>query len=291
MWAARRRARALVTAVVAGLLIAAGGPAIGQTARPTTYVALGDSFTSGPLIPNQLPGPWGCFRSDHNYPHLVAGFLAQPLRDVSCGGAKTVDMTAPQPVFDGANPPQLHAVDSETGLVTIGIGGNDIGFSEIVKTCATLIPLGTPCQRRYVGSGGDEISRRIAETGPKVAAVLAEIDRRAPQAEVFVVGYPAVLPDAGPGCWPIMPYTSGDVSYLRAKEKGLNAMLAAQAAAAGAVYVDAYGPSIGHDACALPGTRWVEPLVPASFAAPVHPNAVGTAGVASVVVATIKASR
>ena len=291
MSAAGRRARAFLAAVAAGLLMGAGGPAVGEAARPTTYVALGDSYTAGPLIPSQLPGPWGCFRSDHNYPHLVAGLVRQPLRDVSCSGARTLDMTAPQRVFDGANAPQLQAVDSDTGLVTIGIGGNDIGFSELAKRCATLVPFGTPCQWRYVGAGGDEISRRIAETGPKVAAVLAEIHRRAPLARVFVVGYPAVLPDVGAGCWPIMPYAYGDVSYLRAKERELNGMLAAQAAAADAVYVDTYRPSIGHDACALPGARWIEPVLPLSLAAPVHPNALGMAGMASAVAATINASR
>ena len=59
-------------------------------------------------------------------------------------------------------------------------------------------------------------------------------------------------------------------------------MLAAQAAAAGATYVDVYGPSLGHDACQLPGIRWVEPVVPLSPAAPVHPNALGMQGMAAV---------
>jgi lysophospholipase L1-like esterase len=284
-----RAAKTLIAALGAGLLVGTGAPAGGQVAG-TTYVALGDSYAAGPLIPNQLPGPWGCFRSDHDYPHLVAGSLGEPVRDVSCSGAATPDMTAPQDVFDGANPPQLSAVDGDTRLVTLTIGGNDIGFTEIAETCATLNPFGTPCQRRYVDGAGDEISRRIAETGPKVGAVLTEIRRRAPQARVFVVGYPAVLPDSGIGCWPVMPYAYRDVPYLRAREKELNAMLSAQAAGHDAVYVDTYGPSIGHDACALPGLRWVEPVVPLALAAPVHPNAAGMAGVASVVTAAIRAS-
>lgn len=286
----RRAAGALAAVVTAGFLSGGGGPAGGEVPGRTTYVALGDSYTAGPLIPNQLPGPWGCLRSSQDYPHLVARSLGQLLVDVSCSGAATVDMTAPQRVRGGTNAPQLHSVHRDTRLVTIGIGGNDIGFAEIAETCATLIPLGTPCQRRYAASGGDEISRRIAETGPKVAAVLDEIHRRAPLAKVFVVGYPAVFPDIGVGCWPVMPYAYGDVPYLRAKEKELNAMLAAQASSGRATYVDAYGPSIGHDACALPGTRWVEPVVPLSLAAPVHPNALGMAGAAAAVTATINAS-
>jgi hypothetical protein len=84
-----------------------------------------------------------------------------------------------------------------------------------------------------------------------------------------------------------MPVAPGDAPYLRDTEKRLNAMLATQAAAAGATYVDVYTPSIGHDACSLPGARWVEPLLPLSPAAPVHPNALGMQGMAAVVAAAM----
>ncbi|MGH9165830.1 MAG: hypothetical protein ACRDZW_10010 [Acidimicrobiales bacterium] len=87
-----------------------------------------------------------------------------------------------------------------------------------------------------------------------------------------------------------MPVAVADVGYLRDKEKELNAMLATQASAAGAVYVDTYRPSLGHDACALPGVRWVEPVVPAAPAAPVHPNASGMRGMADAVLAAVTAS-
>ena len=61
------------------------------------------------------------------------------------------------------------------------------------------------------------------------------------------------------------------------------------AQANGAVYVDVYTPSIGRDACAAASTRWVEPLVPANAAAPVHPNARGMDGMAAAVAAAIRA--
>ena len=72
-----------------------------------------------------------------------------------------------------------------------------------------------------------------------------------------------------------MPVADGDVAYLRAKQEELNAMLADQAAANGARLVDVYAASVGHDACAPPVLRWVEPYVPASLAAPLHPNLIG----------------
>jgi len=221
---------------------------------------------------------------------LVAPSLALPaFRDVSCSGAETEDMTAPQGVTPGPNPPQFNALNAATKVATLGIGGNDIGFTEIVQNCSSATPTGSPCQDRYVVNGQDEISARIAATAPLVAAVLQGIHSRSPAAEVFVVGYPAILPETGNGCWPQMPIAPADVPYLREKEKELNGMLAAQAAANGAVYVDTYTPSIGKDACQLPTVRWVEPAVPVNPAAPVHPNARGMEGVAAVVLAAVQA--
>jgi hypothetical protein len=64
-------------------------------------------------------------------------------------------------------------------------------------------------------------------------------------------------------------------------------MLSARAAAGGARYVDVYTPSIGHDSCS--STRWVEPLIPLSTAAPIHPNALGMRGMSTAVTAAVTA--
>ena len=288
-----RGIRAVTAAIVVGgslLAVAAPAPPAAASVPAAPYVALGDSYTAGPWIPKQLPDPAGCQRSDHNYPHVVAPALGLGLRDVSCSGAGTTHMTRPQDVSRGPNPPQLDALGAETRVVTLGIGGNDIGFGSLVTTCVVVVPWGTPCQDRYVVNGVDEISRRIAETAPRIATVLDDIHRRSPSATVFVVGYPTILPDAGFGCWPVLPFAPSDVPWLRAKHRELNAMLAAQAAADGSVYVDVYTPSIGHDACALPLHRWVEPVVPLSPAAPVHPNARGMEGMAAEVAARVRAA-
>lgn len=278
-------ARAMATLIV---LLALVSPApVAGAVGIESYVAMGDSFTSGPLIPNQLPDPLGCWRSDHNYPHLVAQARGFSLRDRSCSGASTTDLSSSQAVLGGPNPPQLDALDGDVDTVSMQIGGNDLGFYELLLRCAAVLPLGTPCQDTYVRGGADELSRRIAATRPKVAAALAEARRRSPRARLFVVGYPAILPEVQPGCWPVMPVAPGDVPYLRDKQKELNAMLATQAAAAGATFVDTYGPSIGHDACQRPGTRWVEPLIPLAPAAPVHPNALGMRSMADALLAAL----
>jgi lysophospholipase L1-like esterase len=281
-----RRARAAVGAVAAlGLVVVISGWARPGLAAPIQrYVALGDSYTAGPLIPQQQPNPLGCLRSDHDYPSYVAADLSvTSFRDASCSGASTADMTAAQNVNPGPNPPQLDRLDAQTQVVTVQIGGNDIGFEEVATTCATGNPTGTPCRDHYVVNGDDTISDRVSATAPKVASVLQGIHTRAPNALVLVVSYLAILPETGPGCWPRVPYAYEDVPYLRAKEHQLNAMLAQQAAANDAHYVDVYTASIGHDACDPPCLRWVEPASPGVPAAPLHPNVRGMEATADVI--------
>jgi lysophospholipase L1-like esterase len=266
-----------VVAVVLSFLVMAVAPAV---ARGADWVGLGDSYAAGPLIPNQSLSPLGCLRSDHNFAHLASAKDGLSLSDVSCSGAKTDNMTSSQSTSIGTNAPQFNALSAGTRVVSLQIGGNDIGFTEILENCVTYNPFAHPCQDRYNPGGNDQIQARIAATAPKVAAVLAGIHQRSPAAKVLVVNYAAILPDTGSGCWPQVPLAYADVPYLRAKEKALNTMLAQQAAAGGATYVDDYTASIGKDACRSSGTRWVEPLVPGNAAAPFHPNARGEAGVA-----------
>jgi hypothetical protein len=277
------RGRSFLVVLIALLVLAA--PA---AAAPKEYVSLGDSYAAGPLIPLQVP-PFGCLKSNNNYANLTARNLGLALKDASCSGAETEDMTNPQGVDpDGPNPPQFDRLTKKTGIVTLQIGGNDIGFSSIADNCASATSNeGTPCQDTYVHDGRDEISERIQATAPKVAAVLQGIHQLSPKARVLVVNYAAILPDEGPGCWPQMPVTDGDVPYVRAKEKELNQMLADQAAANGAELLDWYTASIGHDACKPPVIRWVEPVVPVNAAAPLHPNLGGMLGASELLTAML----
>jgi lysophospholipase L1-like esterase len=280
----RRALRLLVTAVAALAILVFGAAG----ARAANYVSLGDSYTAGPLIPNPVL-PLGCLKSSNNYPRLAAPTIGLPLRDPSCSGARTEHTTQPQNVDpDGPNPPQFNSLDAETTVVSITIGGNDIGFSSVAQDCITLNPFSTPCKDKYASGGKDQLAERIAATAPKVAAVLQGIKARSPLAKIYVLNYPAIFPETGFGCWPQMPIGFGDVPYLRSTEKNLNAMLATQAAANGATLVNWYGASIGHDACKGSSTRWVEPLVPGELAAPIHPNKAGMVGAKNVLLAAVK---
>lgn len=273
---ARRPARGRTVLLV--LVVLAVFAAIGAaTANAATYTALGDSYAAGPLIPNQSLNPLGCLRSDHNYAHLTAQAKGLTLTDVSCSGATTADMTETQNVEPGPNPPQFNGLSASTNIVSLTIGGNDIGFTEILENCITYNPFSSPCKEKYDSGGHDQLAERIENAAPKVGAVLQGIHSRSPNARVFVVNYPDILP-TGSGCWPTVPLSFSDVPYLHATEERLNSMLASEAAANGATVVNWYSASVGHDSCKSSSVRWVEPLIPGELAAPVHPNKAGMEG-------------
>ena len=125
------------------------------------------------------------------------------------------------------------------------------------------------------------IGQRIDAFVPKMAASLDEIHARSPQARVLVTGYGPYLKSGG--CWPTQPWLAPDADYLQSKVDQIDQVIATQAAAHGAEYVDLLAPSAGHDACQASSARWVEGLIPSHPAAPLHPNAQGEAAYADII--------
>ena len=248
------------------------------------YVALGDSYSAGPLIPQQRPDPAGCLRSTNNYPAYLATYIAsiRSFRDVTCSGAVTADMRRRQStIVPGPSPaPQLDALTATTDLVTLGIGGNDYGlFGSMIGTCQEVRsqdPDGAPCKRHYTVDGVDTKKRDARRIQPRVGRVVREILERAPEADVFVVGYPRILPVKGT-CAEV-PFAKGDYVWGNQVERTLNRSLRRAAENNGAVYVDLYPASLGHDACAG-DQAWINghELKPAE-AADFHPYRVGMRG-------------
>lgn len=232
-------------------------------------------------------------RSDADYPALIAAALRpRSFINMSCFGASTYDMSHPQRAADGiTNPPQFSALSPADTLVTVQIGGDDIGFSKIIETCGMLSltsPGGSPCTGHYTADGTDALAQVVAGAAPKIVATLTQVRERAPNARILLIGYPDILPVTGNGCWPLVPVARGDVPYLRNTETRLNAMLAASAAKAGVEYVDTYRPTIGHDACQPAGVKWVEGLIPSALALPMHPNASGERAMARIALAALR---
>ena len=288
-WEQRAMRRSRGVLALAGLVTVGALGALGAcgsaTVLPSTaavapapagqYVALGDSYVAGPGIPALSGVPLGCARSSNDYPALVAATAHFAfVRDVSCSGATTADMTHPQSTPTGPNPPQLGALGEQTTLVTLTIGANDIGFADIVAAClsrSTDPTAGAPCRAHYSVAGGDVLAERIAASAAKVAATVEQIKARAPAAVVLIVGYPTVLGAAG-GC-PEAPLSAGDTTYLSHTLDALNSMLHAEADRSGAQFVDTATSSAGHSTCTPPGTRWGAGQHPTAPAAPFHPNA------------------
>ncbi|SED31194.1 GDSL-like Lipase/Acylhydrolase family protein [Amycolatopsis tolypomycina] len=281
----------LLTAVVSAAVLLPASATAASAAAIGGYVALGDSYTSGPYIPVQRLDPLGCGRSTANYPSVVAAAL-HPGRftDVSCAGANTTNLTRPQNVpAGGTNGPQLDALRFDTDLVTLGMGGNDYGvFGTLTSACPGLRasdPTGNPCEDRFTGS----ISAAIDNIGPRVEAALAAIHERSPRARVLVIGYPRIVPEQG-YCPDVLPFADGDYAWLNSIEEKLNLTLSDAADADGkAEFVDTFGPSRGHDACARGGSAWINGQHENVLeAAAYHPLKAGMAGVAAVVLKALR---
>lgn len=161
--AAALAAGALVPAQLAGAQPAAA-------AEEKQWVALGDSYTAGVIqaAGNTFEVPRdGCERTDRSYPQVIDRDLGSlfELTNVSCGAATIENVTdAPQdpigrhlpPISEDPDypfppvPPQSEAVGPDTDVVTVGAGGNTLGFADLLLKCPQLGSendgKGTPCK-------------------------------------------------------------------------------------------------------------------------------------------------
>jgi lysophospholipase L1-like esterase len=284
----RRLARAAAITGAALAVLGLGTPALAAPA-PQVYVAMGDSFAAGPLIVPQSD-LLTCIRSSANYAGLLAKKIGATLHDVTCSGATTTHFANPQKgAFTGTAAPQYDALSADTTLVTVQIGGNDVGLVGLAESCINLLPqtgiidlpgLGKSCKATDTAGGVDQYARKIDAFAPTYGTVIDQIHQRAPQARILMVGYPTGVQPGG--CWPFVPVLPQDADYIQANIDRLNARMSEQAAAHGATYVDIRTPSIGHDACQGIGTKWIEGVLPTVIdngTAPLHPNAAGMAAV------------
>jgi lysophospholipase L1-like esterase len=278
------------------------------TAAPLTgkeYVALGDSFTADwgvdPVAADQ-PST-GCRQSTNDYPHQVAANLGLTLTDVSCAGALTTNMTQSQTTFpDGlshpAAKPQFDGLTATTEIVTIGIGGNDFGFSDIAGSCAVDPLTGyvfgdnwpsyfTTCKDYYDPGGDpadDALRQRIAAVvGPAVEQTVTAIRALSPKAAIFYVDYlalstdkvnapnPATYPDS---CYSSLlysqafPFGAVDTVYLADLQKLFTDTVTTRAAAAGATVVSTYAESLSHSPCYGTADPWVNGITATLTSAP-----------------------
>ena len=159
------------------LALAFAAPAQAASLR---YVALGDSYSAASgVLPLDLSAPQ-CLRSTRNYPHVIAGVTGAQLKDVTCGAAETSDSSNRS---IRATAPQLEAVQPDTQLVTMTIGGNDSGvFITAILSCGTAglstLGQGSPCKDRYGSSFEDTIN---TTTYPALVNALDAVRAKAPE--------------------------------------------------------------------------------------------------------------
>lgn len=284
-------ALAAVTGIAALGLGAGPAAAAPDTRDPLRYVALGDSYSAGSgVLPLDPGAPLLCARTSLNYPHLLAASLGARLTDVTCGGAQTKHFTSSQ--YPGVAP-QFDALKSDTELVTLTIGGNDNStFINAILACGSAGILsggkGSPCK----DANGDKFKDQIdATTYPAIKNSLNQIKAKSPKARVAILGYPWITPaKAVPGCFAKMPIAEGDVPYLRDLQAHLNGAAQRAAGETGTTFVDMAAASDAHDACRPAGQRWIEPVLFGTNFVPVHPNALGEAGMAERTAAALKLS-
>jgi|JI10StandDraft_1071094.scaffolds.fasta_scaffold08254_6 lysophospholipase L1-like esterase len=271
-------------ALIVGLLMAAmaSGCVSPQQSPPLAsgdrYVAMGSSFAAGPGIPDYYEEPARpCARSSNNYAHQIARRHGLTLDDVSCSGATTFHLTGPR----DAIPPQLDAVNAETRLVTITIGGNDLGYMTklFAASCAGLAEQGIPPAAACDPIQPAPSEQAYADLSARMDAIAKEVRRRAPAARLVFVDYLTVLPPAG--ICAATPLGSSEASKIREIASRLAIITAKAAASNGADIIKASALSGDHSACA--SVAWMNgyprPDAPVAGAG-YHPNAAGMTAVA-----------
>ncbi len=172
------------------------GEILGHSDPRLQYVAMGDSFSSGEGNPPFLSGTDNggvneCHRSDAAYPRLLDDDINLNLNlvdFVACSGA-TTDTVLNGGSSTGAwgEPPQVDALTSSTDVVTITVGGNDVGFADYAESCHAADC--SPSSQSYA-----DIMDAIEDPDfyDNLYDTYMEILMRAPNAEVYVLDYPYI---------------------------------------------------------------------------------------------------
>jgi lysophospholipase L1-like esterase len=251
-----RGLRRLVALAAAALVLPLLASSPAAAAAPS-YVALGDSYSSGVGTRSYISDGSSCQRSTYAFPSLIAAARGYALNFRACSGAKIPDVTNTQ----------LSALSASTKYVTISVGGNDAGFADVLTECA---------QPGWMSNCDGAINTAQAYINNKLpgalATLYASIRSRASAARVVVVGYPRVFmgEDCNAGTW----FSPAEETRLNATANLLNGKLSSAASARGFAFANPTSRFTGHAVC--DSTEWLNGLsnpVSESY----HPNRLGHA--------------
>jgi len=246
--------RALTGAAATAAAVAlAVGAAPAQAAN--SYVALGDSYSSGTGTRNYIDDGTTCQRSVYAYPSLIAASKGLTLNFRACSGATVANVTNSQ----------LGALGSTTTHVSISVGGNDAGFADVLTECAQ------PGWMSDCNGAIDDAQAIVNGVLPsRLRTLYSAIRAKAPNARVVVVGYPRIF--QGEDCNALTWFSPTEESRLNATADLLNSRTASAASAAGFSFANPTSRFVGHAVC--DDVEWLNGLsnpVGESY----HPNVAG----------------
>lgn len=239
-----------VAAAAAATTFGLAGVASGASLN---YTALGDSYAAG-LGAGGTTLDASCARNSNAYPELYAKANSATLDFQACSGATTAT------VLSG----QLGNLSSSTNLVSITVGGNDTGFSDVMTTCVT----GSEADCRAAVSKGEDAARNVLPGA--LGNLYSAIKSKAPKAHVVVLGYPHIY-RLGNSCL----FAPSDTSrgYVNEGADVLAGVIKTAAAKAGFTYVDVRDSFSGHEVCS--GSDWLHGVELGDLSTSFHPNATG----------------
>jgi lysophospholipase L1-like esterase len=222
------------------------------SAAPTVadqYVALGDSFSSG-VGTGSYTLSASCRRGVYAYPWLISQQRPNTsLTFVACSGAATSDLMASQ----------IQSVTGDTDIVSVTIGGNDIGFAALILQC-TLADCSAALDNTRSTLGSFLTSR--------LDTVYAAIESRAPTASVVVLGYPRMFSSIG--CFGTFGISSTERTKANQLADALDQLIGARATSFGFTYKSAIAPFMGHAVCSF--SPWLNGLNLFNTMESYHPN-------------------
>ena len=247
---------ATATAFLGLMGLASTAPAAAQEAG-TGYVALGDSYSSGVGAGDYDDAGGDCKRSAHAYPQLWKDAHAPSSFDfTACSGAKTTDVLNNQ----------LGPLSSDTGTVSISIGGNDAGFGDTMVTCVTQ---GKDACLSKVQEARDYADKTLPG---QLDQVYNAISQKAPSAHVVVLGYPHLYQLDG-DC--TLGISEESRRAINGAADELDTIISQRASAHGFSFGDVRPTFTGHEICS--GDPWLNSVhVPVDES--YHPTAAGQSG-------------
>jgi len=228
----RRSLLRLSTALGAVVVATLGVTGLAHAAG-TVYAALGDSYSSG-VGAGSYGSSGSCYRSSKAYPQLWANaHSGTSFTFLACSGAKTGDVIN-----------QANSIPSSATLVTVTVGGNDAGFSDVITTCT-------------LGSDSDCVNRvntAKAYVNNTLPALLTNtynaIKAKAPGARLVVLSYPRFYTVPG-SCWVGLSDTKR--TAINSGADALASVTQSRAASAGGTFVDVRPSFAGHNICSSAG--------------------------------------